>query len=205
VRRRSINLTNVRKERGQGREERFYDVENLNLSYAYSDQEYYDINTAFENTRTYRGSLAYVHNPKPRPIEPFKGIGLISKSKWLKLISDFNVNMGFKQISMRTSVDRMYLERLIRPNPDIETLPQTPTYNKNFNWNSQYGFRYEITRSLKVDFNANNLAWIGETPGRVDPKIRGEYELWKDSVLSSIRNFGEVTRYDHVINATYTL
>ena len=205
VRRRSINLTNVRKERGQGREERFYDIENLNLSYAYSDQEYYDINTAFENTRTYRGSLAYVHNPKPRPIEPFKGIGLISKSKWLKLISDFNVNMGFKQISMRTSVDRMYLERLIRPNPDIETLPQTPTYNKNFNWNSQYGFRYEITRSLKLDFNANNLAWIGETPGRVDPKIRGEYELWKDSVLTSIRNFGEVTRYDHVINATYTL
>ncbi len=205
VRRRSINLTNVRKDRGQGKPERFFDVENLNFSYAYSDQEYYDINTAFENTRTYRGSIAYLHNPRPRPIEPFKGIGIVSKSKWLKAMKDFNVNMGFKQISMRTSVDRMYLERLIRPNPDIETLPPTPTYNKNFNWNSQYGFRYEITKALKVDFNANNLAFIGETPGRVDPKIRGEYELWKDSVLSSVRNFGEVTRYDHVINATYAL
>ncbi|MEX1132732.1 MAG: cell surface protein SprA [Flavobacteriales bacterium] len=205
VRRRSINLTNVRKDRGQGKPERFFDIENLNLSYAYSDQEYYDINTAFENTRTYRGSIGYLHNPRPRPIEPFKGIGIVSKSKWLKAMKDFNVNMGFKQISMRTSVDRMYLERLIRPNPDIETLPPTPTYNKNFNWNSQYGFRYEITKALKVDFNANNLAFIGETPGRVDPKIRGEYELWKDSVLSSVRNFGEVTRYDHVINATYAL
>lgn len=205
VRRRSINLTNVRKDRGQGKQERFFDIENLNLSYAYSDQEYYDVNTAFENTRTYRGSIAYLHNPRPRPIEPFKGIGIVSKSKWLKAVKDFNVNMGFKQISMRTSVDRMYLERLIRPNPDIETLPPRPTYNKNFNWNSQYGFRYEITKALKVDFNSNNLAFIGETPGRVDPKIRGEYELWKDSVLSSVRNFGEVTRYDHVINATYAL
>jgi cell surface protein SprA len=113
--------------------------------------------------------------------------------------------MGFKQISMRTSVDRMYMERLVRPNPDIETLPPRPTYNKNFNWNSQYGFRYDITKSLKLDFNANNMAFIGETPGRVNPKDRDEYTLWKDSVISSIRNFGEVTRYDHTVGLTYTL
>jgi len=206
TRRRSINFTNVRKDRGQGgRQERFYDVENLNFSYAYADQEYYDINTALEHTRTYRGSVAYLHNPRPRAIEPFKDIGGISKSKWLRPVKDFNVNMGFKQVSLRTSVDRMYMERLIRPNPDIETLPQLPTYNKNFNWTSQYGFRYELTRSLKLDFNANNLAFIGETPGRVDPKLRDEYEIWKDSVITSIRDFGEVTRYDHVISATYTL
>ncbi len=205
TRRRSINLTNVRKERGQGSKEQFFDVENLSFNYAYSDQEYYDVNTAYENTRTYRGSIAYLHAPKPRPLEPFAGIGLVSKSKWLRLLKDFNVNLGFKQISMRTSVDRMYLERLVRPNPDIETLPPRPTYNKNFNWNSQYGFRYEITKSLKVDFNANNMAFIGETPGRVNSKDRDEYSLWKDSVLSSIRNWGEPTRYDHTMAVTYTL
>ncbi len=205
VRRRSINFTNVRKDRGQGKKEMFYDVENLNLSYSYSDQEYFDINTAFENTRIYRGSIAYIHNPRPRPLEPFKEIGLIKKSKWLKALRDFNVNMGLKQVSLRTSVDRMYMERLIRPNPDIESLPQLPTYNKNFNWTSQYGFRYELTKALKVDVNANNMAWVGEPPGRVDPKIRDSYEIWKDSVLTSLRNWGEVTRYDHTINVTYTL
>jgi cell surface protein SprA len=205
VRRRSMNLTNVRRDRGQGKPERFYDIENLNLSFSYSDQEYYDINTAYENTRTYRGSIAYLHSPRPRVLEPFKNIGFISTSKWLKLVKDFNVGLGFKQVSLSTSVDRMYLERLIRPNPDFETLPPTPTYNKNFNWNSQYGFRYELTRSLKLDFNANNLAFIGETPGRVNPKFQDEYTLWKDSVLASVRSFGEVTRYDHLINLTYTL
>mgnify|MGYP003379468321 CR=1 FL=1 len=99
------------KERGQGKPEHFYDVENLNASYSYSDQEYFDVNTAYENTRTYRGSLGYVHNPKPRPIEPFKSF--IGKSKWLKPIKEFNVNLGFKQVSLRTQVDRMYLERLV--------------------------------------------------------------------------------------------
>lgn len=202
---RSINLTNVRKEREQGSKEQFFDVENLSFNYSYSGQEYYDINTAFENTRTYRGSIAYLHTPKPRPIEPFAGIGVVSKSKWLKLVKDFNVNLGFKQVSLRTSVDRMYMERLVRPNPDIETLPPRPTYNKNFNWNSQYGFRYELTRSLKLDFNANNLAFIGETPGRVNSKYRDEYTMWKDSVISSIKSWGEPTRYDHTVGITYTL
>lgn len=206
TRRRSLNFTNVRKDRGQDAgSERPWDVENLSLSYSYSDQEYFDVNTAFENTRTYRGSLAYLHTPKPRPIEPFKDIGIVSKSKWLKLIKDFNVNMGFKQVSMRTSVDRMYLERLVRPNPDIESLPPRPTYNKNFNWQSQYGFKYDITRTLKLDFNANNLAVIGETPGRVSPRYEDEYQAWKDSVLASVRDFGEVTRYDHTLALTYTL
>ncbi len=207
TRRRSLNFTNVRIDRAQGGgDEHLWDVQNLSLSYAYTDQEYFDVNTAFENTRTYRGSLAYLHNPKPRPIEPFKDIGFVSKSKWLKLIKDFNVNMGFKQVSMRTSVDRQYLERLVRPNPNIESLPPTPTYNKNFNWISQYGFKYDLTRSLKLDFNANNLAVIGETPGRVNPRHdRDEYQLWKDSVLTSIQRFGEVTRYDHTIALTYTL
>ncbi len=138
-------------------------------------------------------------------MEPFTGIGFVSKSKWLKLVKDFNFNLGFKQVSIRTSIDRMYLERQVRPNPDIETLPPSPTYNKNFNWNSQYGFRYEITKSLKLDFNANNMAFIGETPGRVNSKDRDEYSLWKDSVLTSIRNWGEVTRYDHTVAVTYTL
>jgi cell surface protein SprA len=204
-RRRSINLTNVRIDRASGKPENFYNVENLNFSYAYSDNEFYDVNTDFENTRTYRGSLQYLHNPKPRVLEPFKNVGLLQKSKWLRLVKDFNLGLGFKQVSMVTSVDRMYLERLIRPNPDIETLPPKPTYNKNFNWNSQYGFRYEFSKGLRVDFNVNNRALIGETPGRVNPRYEDEYDQWRDSVWSSVRSFGEVTHYDHTINLAYVL
>ena len=207
TRRRSINFTNVRKERtgGGGGKEHLWDVENFAVSYAYSDREFHDINTAYENERSYRGSITYNHAPKPKLVKPFENIGFISNSSWLKLIKEFNFYLGLKQLNLRTSVDRTYLERLIRPNPDIETLPQRPTYNKTFNWNSQYGFRYEITKSLKLDFNANNNAVIGETPGIVNPKYQDTYEAWKDSVLSSIRNWGEVTGYNHTVNLTYQL
>jgi cell surface protein SprA len=204
-RRRSINLTNVRKDRGQGQKEYFWSIENFALTYAYSDQEYRDVNTEFENLRTYRGSIVYLHNPRPKEIKPFAGIGLIDKSKWFKLLKEFNFNLGFKQISMRTAVDRSYLEHLIRPNPDIEGLPPRPNYNKTFNWTNQYGFRYEISRSLRVDFNASRDAFVGEPPGRVNPKFRDEYAIWRDSVLTSLNNFGEPTDYNHTVNITYQL
>ncbi len=206
TRRRSINLTNVRKERAPGKDrEYFFDVSNFGLSYAYSDQEFHDVNTQYENTRTYRGGLTYQHNPKPRPVKPFENVAFLGKTKWLRLVKDFNFNFGFKQITARTAIDRSYLERLIRPNPDIQSLPPAPTYNKTFNWTNQYGFRYELTKSLKVDFNANNNSIIGEPAGRVNTDDRDQYAIWKDSVLTSMKHFGETTTYDHMVNVTYTL
>ncbi len=213
TRRRSINFTNVHKERGSGggkggggaAKEHFWDVENLALTYSYQDQEFHDVNTQYENTRIYRGSLAWQHNPKPIAVKPFENIGFISKSKWTKLIKDFNFNLGFKQLTARTSIDRSYMERLVRPNPDIVSLPPVPTYTKTFNWMSQWGFRYELTKSLKLDFNANNGAIIGEPPGRVNAKSGYDYERWKDSVLTSVRDWGETMHYDHTVNLTYQL
>ncbi len=206
TRRRSINFTNIHKEKAAGsKRENFFDVSNFGLSYAYGDQEFHDVNTQYENTRTYRGSLNYQHNPKPRPVKPFENVAFLGKSKWLRLIKDFNFNLGFKQLTARTAIDRSYMERLIRPNPDIESLPPAPTYNKSFNWTNQYGFRYELTKSLKLDFNANNNSIIGEPAGRVNNDDHDEYKLWKDSVLTSLKNFGETTTYNHIVNLTYTL
>jgi cell surface protein SprA len=206
TRRRSINFTNIHKDKAPGNKtEHFFDVSNFGLSYAYSDQEFHDVNTQYENTRTYRGSLNYQHNPKARPVKPFENVAFIGKSKWLKLIKDFNFNFGFKQITARTAIDRSYLERLIRPNPDITSLPPTPTYNKSFNWTNQYGFRYDVTKNLKVDFTANNNSIIGEPAGRVNADDHEEYQVWKDSVLASLRHFGETTTYNHTVNITYTL
>ena len=205
TRRRSFNFTNVRKERtGGNTKEHLWDVENLALTYAYSDREYHDVNTAYENERSYRGSLAFNHAPKPKLVKPFENVSFLS-SNWLKLIREFNFYLGLKQLNMRTSVDRTYIERLIQPNPDIESLPQRPTYNKTFNWDSQYGFRYELTKSLKLDFNANNNSVIGETPGIVNPKYQDTYQAWKDSVLRSVSDWGEATSYNQTINLTYQL
>jgi cell surface protein SprA len=205
TRRRSMNFTNVHKERAAGAKDQVWDVENLSLSYGYSEMDFHDVNTEYENERQHRGSLAYQHNPKPKLVKPFDKVGLLAKSKWLRPVKEFNFYTGIKQVTMRTSMDRAYTERLMRTNSEVQTLPPLPTYNKNFNWNSQYGLRYEITKSLKLDFNANNNAILGEPPGQVDPKQRNTYEVWKDSVLTSLRSFGVVRGYNHTVNMSYQL
>ncbi|MBK7083896.1 MAG: cell surface protein SprA [Flavobacteriales bacterium] len=80
TRRRSLNFTNVRKDRTGGKKERLWDVENLALSYSYSDQEFHDVNTEFDNEVTHRGSLAWTHSPKPIEVKPFNNISLIGRA-----------------------------------------------------------------------------------------------------------------------------
>jgi cell surface protein SprA len=59
---------------------------------------------------------------------------------------------------------------------------------------------------LKVDFTATDIARIDEPPGGVDRKrYSSEYDLWRDSVLVNLRNFGRTTTYNHFINVTYTI
>lgn len=201
--RRSMNFTNVRKERGQNqRKEHFWDVENLSASYGYNDLKHRDVNIEYNNNKNHNVGLAYNHNPKPKLIKPFENL---SNSDWLKLITEFNFYTGLKQVNFRTDINRSYTERLIRQNNEFVSLPSQPTYTKQFNWNSSYGFRWELTKSLKVDFSANNNAIITEPDGKVDRDDRESYETWRDSIWQSIKQFGEATNYNHNITVNYQL
>jgi len=58
--RRSINFTNVRKEKTDPQKKsRPYDISNFSATYSYSDQFRRDFNTEFDVTRNYRGGLTY--------------------------------------------------------------------------------------------------------------------------------------------------
>ena len=160
------------------------------------------MNIEYNNQKNYSGSIAYNHNPKPKLIKPFENL---SKSQWLKLLTEFNFYTGLKQVNFRTDLDRSYTERLIRQNTEFVALPSQPTYTKQFNWNSNYNVRWELTKSLKLDFSANNQAIITEPDGKVDKNDQESYQVWKDSVWNSIREFGEATNYNHTVSLNYQL
>jgi len=203
---RSINFTNVRKERSPDKKILYpWDISNFTFSYSYSETFLRDINTEFNNSRTYRGGLTYNYNPKPLEIKPFSKLPLVSKSKWLKLIKDVNLNLGPKQFSFRTDINRTYNESQARNNIDGFDFPPLAQFNKTFNWTRTYDLKYDLTKSLKLDFNANNRAIIDEPQGRVDRDFEDEFQAFKDTVWASIRNFGETTDYNHSINLTYNL
>lgn len=201
TRRKSINFTNVRKERKSGKKAHFWDVENLAFTYSFSELYRRDINTEYNINRTIRGGLNYSHNANPKQWEPFKNNKFLAKSKWFSLVKDFSVAKGPKVIAFRNDIGRTYNASQIRNNFDAIVFP---TYTKNFTWVRAYDFKYDLNKNLKFDFNANNNAVIGEPIGRVDKQYREEYEVFKDSVRQSIRDFGINKQYNHTANVNYT-
>lgn len=205
--RRSINFTNVRKERNpeSERKPQVYDVENLSLTYSYNEIYKRSSSVQHNTTRNHRGSLAYNFSNQPTNWKPFSTSKFFRSSPFLALIKDFNINLGPKQLGFRTDIDRSYNEMQLRNNTQIENFPQPELYTKTFNWLRAYDFQYDITSKLRFTFNANNRAIIGETPGRVDKEFEDEYNQWKDSVWSSVQDFGKTMDYNHTFNLSYKL
>lgn len=203
TRRKSINFTNVRLVKTKGTP-RFYDVANWSLTYSYSELFTRNVNIDHQLQKNFRGVLAYNFNARPKSIVPFQKVSFL-RPRPLALIRDFNFNLVPTQLAFRTDLSRSYLE-VQRRNLDNPNQVIMPTYSKDFEWSRFYSLSWDITRSIKMDFTATNLARIDEPVGMVD-KARDPlgYENWRDSVWANIKNFGRNIDYNHTLNVTYNI
>ncbi len=203
TRRRSLNFTNVRVNQ-QSRTPRPWDVGNFAVTYAYNEQNAHNVKTEYRNQVLHKGMLAYVFSARPTTYEPFRRISWLSNSN-LALIRDINFTPMPRQITFRTEVNRSFLEQKLR-NINSPALQMRPTYAKSFEWNRSYGVNWDLMRSLRLDFSANNMAVIDEPEGQTLSQLSGEArQMWKDTVWHSVRHFGRTTQYNHHLGANYTL
>lgn len=165
--RRSYNFTNIRKDRRPGKDVNIWDIENFTASYSYYDIYRRDINTDHDLTKNYKAGLNYAYSGKPKLVEPFKKMSFVKKSKWLRIVKDFNFYVGPKAFSMNNDVQRMYNE-LQNRNPLDTGFVFTPTYYKTFTWNRAYNFKYDISKGIKFNYRANNAAIIREPNGEIN-------------------------------------
>jgi cell surface protein SprA len=203
ARRKTITISNAGITK-RGEKPHAWDPANLSVNYTYNEIYNSDIKTEIDLEKNYRGGLNYDYQAQPVNIAPFKSVKFLNGSIF-RLIKDFNFYLFPKSISFRTDLSRYYNEVKAR-NINNPYLRITPTYKKDFEWTRMYDFKFDITRQLKVDFTATNLARIDEPTGGVDRKRYGnQYDLWRDSVMTNLMNFGRTTSYNHFINATYTI
>ncbi len=204
TRRRSVNLTNLRKERtNTDKKPMPYDIENWNATVAYSDREYYDFNTTFDNQLQWRVGLGYTFALKPNNIKPFAQSKFLRKSDYFNLIKDFNFNLIPKSFSFRSDILRTYNEQQFANNIQLIDFEQPILYTKIFNWNRTYDVQYDMTNSLRFTYSANNMALIREPIGRIDREDREFYNNYRDSVWQSIRNFGDNTDFRQTVTGNY--
>ena len=197
--RRSLSFTNVRKIRTNiEKPVRPWDIENFSATYAFSQNYHRDYLTETALQQNYRAALDYTFTSNDDlTFEPFKKL---IKNKHLGILSDFNFNLMPSLLNFRIDVNRIYNENTLRVNNSADNfLPAMGTlYNKNFTMNRIYGISWNLSKSLKLDFNATNYAIIDEPDGRLNG-------LKRDTLWENFWRLGRTTDYNHMLNITYTL
>jgi cell surface protein SprA len=203
ARRKTITVSNAGITK-RGEKPQAWDLANFTVNYTYNEIYRSNTKTEIDLEKNYRGGINYDFEAQPANVMPFKNVEFLN-SPVLRLIKDFNFYVFPKSLSFRTDLNRVYNELKTR-NINNPYLRVTPSFRKDFEWSRIYDFKYDVTRQLKFDFTATNLARIDEPFGGVDKKrYSNSYENWRDSVMVNLRNFGRTTTYNHLINVTYTI
>jgi len=203
IMRKSLNFTNVGFESKDGKP-RLFSLSNLTLTYSYNKAFSRNVNTERDLEKNYRGLISYIYNGMPPLVEPFKHSKSLN-SKYLRIIKDFNFYYMPSMVSVTSDITRNYREILTRnlDNPDYLI---TPTYDKDFMWNRDYAFKFNLTKGLAVEFNATAQARIDEPEGIVDKQRDPErYQQWKDTVWHNILDGGRPVNYNHDFSVEYTV
>ena len=196
----TINFTNVRKNRTGDKKPKIYDIENVDVSYSYINIQAH--NPLIENNEItrHRGGVGYNFVPQPKYIEPFKKMKFFTKKKkhWFDLVKDLNFNPVPSQLSFRADIQRQF--GAIRPRSvGIDKYKIPETYDKYFTFQRDYILRWALTRSINFDFSATNNSRIDEPFGRLDTKVK------KDTIWKNLIKGGRNTLYNQTANFSYTL
>jgi cell surface protein SprA len=203
VRRKNFNLTNVSKSKmSPGGKNRFYDIENLDFTYSFSELFSRNIDTEYDLQRMWRGGLGYNWQLTPKVVTPFATVSFLSPNAF-RIIRDFNFSYLPRLASFRTNIDRRYSESLMRDKSQYQIIIE-PNYIKTFSWDRLYDLRWDLTRALKLEFQAVNNARIDEPEGRIN-RNDDDYAMKRDSIMQNIRSLGRTTFYNHRTNLTYNV
>ena len=155
TKRRSINFIGIKKQRAEKAKPHFYDIENITLSGTYNqvDRHNYELENYTDQKVTTTADYAFAF--KAKPVEPFKEVKMFKKSSYWKLLSDFNFNYVPTNVTFSSNITRQFNRQQFRL-VDVEGIGLNALYQRNFLFNYQYGFNYNLSKTLKVNFNATS-------------------------------------------------
>jgi len=205
--RRSLSLSNV-KINIKSAKPMPYDPANFSFGYRSNAQRHQSPDTEYATIKDFRLQADYSYSPAAKPWEPFSNL---KKSGWTKLLQSVNINYLPDNIAVSSNLMRNYGETQLR---DLNAYAQGITdtqrhylsYSRNFYWDRDLQITWDLTRNLRSSFRSGTVAEIEEPYLQVNKEInRSDYEIWKDSVLISLRDLGKPLNYEQTADVTYTL
>ena len=201
----NFSLSNVRFGIQTKRHPMPYDPANFSFSYSHSHRHTSGETTVYENEDNWRGALNYSYTPVYKSFEPFKKL-IKSKSKWFDIIKRFGINWLPQNITFDTEMTRNYYELQERDMESTEGNQLPLTFSEQFLWNRSFSIRWDLTKNLHMSFNSATNAEIEEPYTPVNKDLYpDQYSAWKDSVWTSIKDFGRPLDYNQTFDASYQL
>lgn len=196
TRRKSISFINVKKNRNPAskKEPKFYDVENISVSYSFNEEFRKDYNIERYVNQNMMAGASYNFSFKPWVYEPFKKSKKL-KNKYWKLIRDLNFSPLPKTLAVNSRINRNFNEQQSRNLiSDIGLSPQPRLTQRRFMFDWDYTIGFDLTKSLQLNFNATNN-YIYDSFGNDE-----QLEIYDDFF-----NIGRANKYHQKLNATYKL
>lgn len=195
----SINFIGVKKERGPEQKPHVYDPENLTLSYSFNETKKHDYEIQSYLDQQVRTQADYTFSFQNKPVEPLKNSKYFNKSRYWKLLSDFNFNYLPSNINFSASILRQYNRQKFRQVEGIEGIELDPLYRRNYLFNYQYGFNYNLTKSLKINYTASTSNIVRNYFDETGAPI-ASYTIWTD-----YWNIGEPNQHNQQVTVNYEL
>ena len=204
----NISLMGLKKNRSEGQKEKIYDIENFDFSYSYNQEVEHDYEIENLTRKTVRAGVQYNFNFNPFVISPFKSIAFISENKYLKWLSEFNINPLLSSISFSSNINRTFNNQRFR-DVYIEgadsskqiALPDIQQRNFLFDWS--LSLSQNLTNSLRLDFSASNNSIVknyykNDSEGNI--VVNKELEIW-----DGFWNTGETNSHNQSFGLSYDL
>lgn len=186
-----------------------YDPANFTFGYAFSITETKNPTTVYDQVKNYKANLNYSYSPRLKTWEPFKNIK--SKSGLYKYPKSLGFNFLPNNIAFNSYITRYYTETLMRDFDSYRIGSDNSQYNflswsQNFFWDRDFSLTWDLMKNLKISIQTGTRAEIEEPYLQVNKKMnRTDYDIWRDSVITSLRNLGTPLSYKQRAEVTYTL
>ena len=198
----NFNITNLHKNRVGSKKPHFWDVENFNASYAYTNQEQSNPDMEYNTQKSYRGGIGYSYNTNAKPWTPF------AKKKWasssyMQIFKDFNLYYLPKSFTFNTEMYRqIHAQKMRNKSSGLILIKETTA--KSWDWTRNYDFRYDITKALSFTYNASTTAYIYEPAGNPE-RDSDEWKANQDTIRNELMNFGSISRFNQSVKLSYTI
>jgi cell surface protein SprA len=195
-----LNLINMRKTHTGPKKAMPYDISNFTFSYQYNRIYKHNPTSSRIENKNWRGMITYAYVFPAFSIQPFTKL---SKSKWMKPITDFNLGLLPTNFNFRIETDRRYNVLQLR-NTDFRNnnnaiVDILPTYDKDFTMNRIYDLNWALTRALRLTYSANNGSRIPEPRGVIETAHH------RDTIMRNFFKGGETRKFTQNIGLNYQL